>query len=156
MPLKPSFFVWTLCVMSMSEIKISTTMPANNIRQKLAVSSEVFLSLVCKNIGYFYIVAAKMLPILPWQCCRHKTQMQFSLRSSSFFFNNPSITPSPDLTKSSQPSLKNWTSCSFGGVEDVDAAFASEVIFSTILSLKFLKSFYSFLILSQNLTILPL
>ena len=50
--------------MSMSEIKISTTMPANIIRQKLAVSSEVFLSLVCKNAGYFYIVAAKMLPII--------------------------------------------------------------------------------------------
>ena len=59
-----------------------------------------------------------MLSILPWQCCTHKTQMH----SVSFlvFFNNPSLTPFPDLTKSSQPSLKNWTSCSFGGVEDVD------------------------------------
>ena len=42
--------------MSMSEIEISTPKPANIIRQKLAVSSEVFLSLVCKKSGYLYIV----------------------------------------------------------------------------------------------------
>ena len=88
MPLKPSFLVWTLFAVSMSEIEISTPMPANILRQKLAVSSEVFLSFVCKNPGYYCTGSYKpRCCLLPEQCCWHETQMH-SVSLLVFFFNS--------------------------------------------------------------------
>ena len=83
MTLKPSFLVWTLCAMFMSEIEISTPMPATIIKGK----SWQFPQRFPCHLLFLYCTGSykQRCCLLPWQCCWHKTQMH-SVSFLVFFF----------------------------------------------------------------------